>query len=282
MERRQEILKRMNLYEIPFEFFDAIEGQLLDDSVMNKIHSKGNLFRKMYGRDMEKGEAGAAMSHLSVYRKIIEDDISAAIVLEDDVDFDSLFKFFLFNTNDIESVFKPYELILMGYSEMFHHHVSGQTSFWHRKKIGKGLYIGKPINWCWGAYAYIITKKGAEKIMSQEDVPIMQADFLTANSPYYGIKMGILSKPIVWPGKLNKISTIRDRQGNPDIDIRSQSVPQAMQQPENFLYILYKFAGKLKTSLAKKIKPIKLFVKKVSLNDYQFIVNLKAYDQNNT
>lgn len=213
-ERRNEIIRQMNLYELKYEFFEAIDGKLLSTETIEKSRARSDHWYKVdEGQDatMKLGEIGVAMSHYKLYQKIIREDLDLAIIMEDDINFDKQFQQFLQNWKQVNSVMKNFDLILLGYCT---HDVKFDQpaicSYWGRKRISKNYYIGIPVKWYWSAIAYVISKTGASLLtQKQGELPCVTADILTANSPQYGVKLGVLSKPIVWPGPLNNLSTIQ-------------------------------------------------------------------------
>lgn len=71
VERRRHM--EMQVAGLDHEFVEAVDGRELD------------LSDPVYRRGMWPGEAGAGESHLKVYRRVLEDGLSHALVLEDDV-----------------------------------------------------------------------------------------------------------------------------------------------------------------------------------------------------
>jgi len=213
-ERRNEIIRQMNLYELKFEFFEAIDGKLISAETIQKSRERSDHWYKVdEGQDatMKLGEIGVAMSHYNLYQKIISDNLDLAIIIEDDVNFDKRFQQFLQSRNQVKSIMKNFDLILLGYcthDAKFDH--GAVCSYWGRNKISKNYYVGIPVIWYWSAIAYVVSRKGALLLsQKQGQFPCVTADILTANSPQYGVKLGVLSKPIVWPGPHNNLSTIQ-------------------------------------------------------------------------
>ncbi|HET7117473.1 MAG TPA: glycosyltransferase family 25 protein, partial [Hanamia sp.] len=198
-ERRNEIIRQMNLYELKYEFFEAIDGKLLSEETIEKSRARSNhWYKEDEGQDatMKLGEIGVAMSHYNLYQKIIRDNLDLAIIMEDDVNFDKHFQQFLQNSKQVKSVMKRFDLILLGYCT---HDVKFDQqaicSYWGRKRISKNYYVGIPVKWYWSAIAYVVSKKGALLLsLKQSAFPSVTADILTANSPQYGVKLGVLSK----------------------------------------------------------------------------------------
>ena len=89
-ERRESMGRRLGELGVHFSFFEATDGRELSASAAADACDLGAIRRNL-GRDMSRGEIGCAMSHRSVYRKMIEDSIPRAVVLEDDIVIDDAF-----------------------------------------------------------------------------------------------------------------------------------------------------------------------------------------------
>lgn len=86
VERREKISKLLTNTNINYEFFDAVyyRSAIFQDKKRNvSINSE-----KVYG-EMTEPEMACTLSHLSVYQKILDNDYKWALILEDDVSFDS-------------------------------------------------------------------------------------------------------------------------------------------------------------------------------------------------
>jgi glycosyl transferase, family 25 len=79
-DRRAYITSHLNKIGIGYELVTAIDGRDLDLADPSMVAPS---FRSYAA--LPAGSAGAAMSHITVYRKIIEDELDMALVLEDDV-----------------------------------------------------------------------------------------------------------------------------------------------------------------------------------------------------
>lgn len=79
-DRRAHIVAELGKTGVPYEIVTGVDGReldLRDEALIDPKFAAGGLF--------PAGSAGCALSHLSVYRKIIADDLDVALVLEDDV-----------------------------------------------------------------------------------------------------------------------------------------------------------------------------------------------------
>lgn len=204
----------MNKYGLEYEFFDAVDGNLLTYDYVSKCRARSDgWYHQDWGKahSMKPGEIGVALSHLGIYKKIIEEQIEWAVILEDDVVFDQRLKNILKHQKGIDRLMKKFDLVLLGYCGNDNNfNLPAVCSYWSKYKISKSFKIGVPVKWYWSAIGYFISKRGAELLNEKQgEYPILTADILTANSPAYAVKLGVLTSPIIWPGDLNKYSTIQ-------------------------------------------------------------------------
>jgi glycosyl transferase, family 25 len=80
-DRRAEITTNLDRYAIDYEIVNAIDAQ---DFELTDPHAAGKVSATFYDK-FRPGEAGCALSHMSVYRKILADGLHWALVLEDDI-----------------------------------------------------------------------------------------------------------------------------------------------------------------------------------------------------
>jgi len=82
-ERRSRIGSQLRDLSLPFTFVDAIDGRTgLSQDNFALVDQDGA--RKNIGRALTSPEIGCALSHLKVYRLILDQGLEGAIVLEDD------------------------------------------------------------------------------------------------------------------------------------------------------------------------------------------------------
>ena len=82
LDRRAHITAELKNTGLDYEIITAVDGRDLDLHDTTVIDPS---FHHQNRRLLAAGTAGAALSHLSVYRKIIADGLDEALVLEDDV-----------------------------------------------------------------------------------------------------------------------------------------------------------------------------------------------------
>ena len=93
--QKQELLrKHMQNLGIPFEFIWGVDGKLLNEEELQKVFDKEKSYNyyKWYrnrtgsaGVELSRGEIGCTLAHRKVFKKIVDENIGRAIILEDDV-----------------------------------------------------------------------------------------------------------------------------------------------------------------------------------------------------
>ena len=142
----QDLLSGYDFLDVTF--IQAIDGRLLSDEE-RRLRFEFDKSRDLYGKTVNAGEVGCALSHRKTYETILAGAEPYALVLEDDIsiirDLKSL------DMAGIDSVLTgPGPRVLM---------LSGDYWYYKRKPIVR-LFSAV------GAYAYIINKAAAQRILS--------------------------------------------------------------------------------------------------------------------
>jgi len=153
-QRREAMQKKLYGICDTFEFFDAIDGKKERLSQHNDyIGLKRRLF---YGKDLSDGELGCFFSHRALINKIVQEKIPFAVVLEDDA----------ILLND----FKPTveSLLNTSYSWDFVRFLTKPKIQRKTQTIVANLFDNYQLlriaTAPGGAYAYIVSMKGAKKL----------------------------------------------------------------------------------------------------------------------
>ncbi len=185
--RREYISNLFNQNHIEFEFFDAFDGGL---HIQNDFEIKFNL---------TNGELGCLYSHLLLYKKIQKENISEALVLEDDIIFDN--RFLTFHKNWLKNKKKTsIEILKLGYSDCqsFVYDLPILVNIFTKTSYNK-MTIARPIEKSLGSFAYIITKLGSAKMIGIISTQLSPIDVLLHESPRYGVRFYVVLKQIVYP-----------------------------------------------------------------------------------
>ena len=185
----QELLSEYKFLDV--EFVKAIDGRLLSE---DERRARFDYVRckDLYGRTLNAGEVGCALSHRKAYSELLKSDCQYALILEDDISIiRDLSSLDLAAIDELLTVQAPRALMLSG-------------DYWYYKKKGiVKLFTAS------GAYAYIINRAAASRILAI-DPPCCVADDWTfykrnglklfAVNPYMidaNMKMDLLSSDVM-------------------------------------------------------------------------------------
>ncbi len=179
-------------YGLKYSFIHAVDGSQLDDKEINQIVDH-KLSLKKLKKKLVREEIGCLLSHLSIYKKIINENIEISLILEDDVNFNhSLIDFFqCYNKLPLK-----YDLLLLGHHKPLSRNKPGDINFWSKKiKIDK-FVISRPAEVCYGTYGYLITYEGAIKLKNRIKKFYLPVDHYTGSDKFSNLY--IMQKPIIF------------------------------------------------------------------------------------
>lgn len=144
-DRRNRIANLCKKLKMDFEIFTAIDGRELDeDFIRSNVYDYKNCC-------LTTGEVGCALSHIGVYREIINRRLPYALIIEDDAILDSRAIEFL---REFEK--KPRNGICL---------LTGDVEYAKNKKTKLGNFDIFPVAKAVRATGYIITLKTAQKML---------------------------------------------------------------------------------------------------------------------
>lgn len=103
VQKREIIKNKLESFSLDYEFINATYGRDLPSSFKKGLVQSGKLVKRSF--KATDGEIGCTLSHALGMKKIIEQDLKWACILEDDVEIDDKFKDFCisFNQNNTET-----------------------------------------------------------------------------------------------------------------------------------------------------------------------------------
>jgi len=113
--------------------------------------------RKQHHRNLTDGEIGCYISHYRAWEKIVEDNISACILLEDDLNVDPGFTSAI---ETIETLPKSWDLIKL--------YDGRPTPFYHSTPIDNEFSVGNYKTVPNGCQAYAVSLTGAKKLLARK------------------------------------------------------------------------------------------------------------------
>jgi len=201
-DRRILIKKELDHLDMPFSFFNAIDGKLIKLSYqkeMTKLRFEAyrNIENLKSRITLSHGHVGCALSHIKIYSHIVKKKIPLTLVLEDDCEI---------NENLKKTIADPllmklarngvFEVLNLGCVKREGIYMP-VLSFFGRKKIYNDQIIGRPARTLPGANCYLLTLNGAKKLLKASMPLRYAADQLLANAEYFDINLLVTKIPIV-------------------------------------------------------------------------------------
>jgi glycosyl transferase family 25 len=193
VERRNHTYSQLNDLGIKFSFIEAVDGNEFSDMEIIKSNDFDVWKCGARSRNLLKGEIGCVLSHLKIYKKIIDEEIEMACILEDDNDYEKEFRDVIENI-DLES-FK-WELLYLGHNSQIPLSSTKEAQSRNKMKtILPNYYIGIPVEVPFGSYAYIIKREAAVKLLANAYPIKMPIDIYMGQAYSFGIHSYLLSPP---------------------------------------------------------------------------------------
>jgi glycosyl transferase family 25 len=82
-QRRAASKRALDALGLAFAFFDAVDGASLDDAEVAKAYD-ANLNARQYKRPLSRPEICCYLSHHTLWRRIVDENLEGAVILEDD------------------------------------------------------------------------------------------------------------------------------------------------------------------------------------------------------
>lgn len=82
-QRRASITKQLKFLHIQYEIFNGVYAKNLSPEEIAQSYNRKKSLR-IQGRDLTASEIGCALSHIGVYKRILEKKLPIAFILEDD------------------------------------------------------------------------------------------------------------------------------------------------------------------------------------------------------
>lgn len=219
-ERRAGIARQLDALGLPFTFFDGVRGSALSAEDKARILGPRELTHELIERDMTDNEIGCALSHVGVYRRMVECQQSHALVLEDDA---LLLPGFMDVLQAMSS--EDYDLVLLGYPKLSEEDVR-MAWLYDPVRVLKRLSTGhvygeRPHESCKGTVSYLLSLDAAKQLV-QANMPLV-----TVADDYHYFKRVIRIwhlRPFVVTEDARYVSTIRGnfREGRHGLSVRKR------------------------------------------------------------
>ncbi len=209
--KRKHMEKLCKQHNLNCQFIEAVYGKDLDEETLAKVYNKKESI-DLIGRELTKGELGCALSHLSIYKHMIDKNINQAIIFEDDIHIKKDFSTIIQNMNALPD---NWELVLLGY---FRGSVEKEklirSYLRYRKNITDTHKLVRLTQIASGSHGYLINLKGAKKLIETLKTIRLPIDEYTGNDKYinlYAIFPRLVRVHHVFAKELSTLQLERDR-----------------------------------------------------------------------
>jgi glycosyl transferase, family 25 len=166
IKRRDSMERQLASANLNYERISAVYGQNMSKEALEKCYSRRKALRCQC-RELRLSEIGCAMSHIHVYRKIVDEKLPYALILEDDVVIPEGFGDVIGSIERLIQADRPEILLLSPASVDLRHSGAMRAS---------GNYKADPFIGGFFASSYIVTRLAALSLL-QELYPVsMEAD----------------------------------------------------------------------------------------------------------
>lgn len=158
VERRKLIKDQLDAIQLPFEFFNAFDGEALDAEFMAK-HADSEVVAK-WPEFLNPGAVGCALSHYTIYKRMVEEDIDVALVMEDDVVVSPSLRKVL---ADVSLYITPNDLIMLYFQSSQMVEISSQKT----EKVDQNYSLHYLVKhgYIKSTVAYVVTKPVAKRLL---------------------------------------------------------------------------------------------------------------------
>ncbi|XP_055705796.1 glycosyltransferase 25 family member [Phlebotomus papatasi] len=156
-ERRWKMEGSFRELGLDVEYFEAVDGREIDEEFLNdwEIDFLPGYADPYHKRPMTMGEVGCFLSHLSIWRRIVNENLQEVLILEDDIRFEPFFRDRFSSLLNEARYRGNWDLIYLGRKRL---HESSEPWVEDSNQLVYPSYS----YWTLG---YLISKQGAKKLL---------------------------------------------------------------------------------------------------------------------
>lgn len=181
VERRIHVEKQLNNLGLDYRIVAAVDGRLLSQQEIDDVYDPEKTLA-LRGRPLSRGEIGCALSHIGLYKEIIENKIDTMLILEDDICVDNR----IFSVLEEASCYpEDWDIVFAGYRarRTFMYSVDPPVHF---RKGGLTLNRVAGLQGVRETNGYLITHAGAVKLLEltkglHKPIDLYTGDYSTLN-----------------------------------------------------------------------------------------------------
>jgi len=185
-DRRAHITTQLDGLGLRYEFVEAVDGRDLSPEELAERYRRRESFAVL-GRELAPGEVGCSLSHLKLYRKLLDEGLEEVVVLEDDA---VVSPAFLDVVHHRDALPDDWEVVLLYRSR-------GPASCWGARPLGRQHRCVRLACNAYGSLAYLLRPSGARKLIAYNDPVRVAADHVTSGLVRIGLRIYAIDPPCV-------------------------------------------------------------------------------------
>jgi glycosyl transferase family 25 len=156
VDRREAMAQQLRTLDIPFEIFPAVDGRKMSELQLKEQYNGDKAVRER--EKMTGAEIGCALSHLGIYRKMVDENIPHALILEDDAELSPDLNTIL---EQLESRYPAGQEMVVLLNHVPKYLKRSQVSLTGDRKLAETYGL------CWNAHGYFITRQAARRMLDK-------------------------------------------------------------------------------------------------------------------
>ena len=201
VERRRAMETLLSRHGIRPTWFDAVDGRVMSDEAIARCFDARRA-DIAYG-PMSRGEIGTSLSHLEIYRRMVEQRIPCAVILEDDVLLADDFRALLApdGAQSLAAAFAPDDPVMVQLTHVARGYRRGAIPMGSRQ-------IVRPHGGVWLTSGYFLTLAAARNLLRAMYPVWMVADHWRYFEREGLLRLYALTPNAVWESQLSQVSDI--------------------------------------------------------------------------
>ncbi len=175
-ERRDRLSQRFKALGVVFHLFPAVNGKSLDLTALANYPLEKRL--RHYGKPLSPGEIGCYLSHYQLWQKLLVGPHEQMVIVEDDIEIPDDFPEIL---QSLQTVSVPWEMI-----RLFGTRPRPATRI---QDLYGAYHLARLKNVPSGACAYVLNRRGAEKLVAAGKEILIPVDTLMDRYWEHGLQI---------------------------------------------------------------------------------------------
>ena len=176
-DRRAHIIQHLTEHKLSFEIIDAIDGRQLTSEQLAHYDARQTV--QNLGREMVPAEIACALSHRSLYQRMVDQNLDEVLILEDDA---VLQYGFLAALGHRSSFPTDWELVLLCHNRAI-------DSAWYHHPLVEHFKVVRFARRVMSSAGYLLKQSAARKLLAAGHPVCVPSDFLTGGRVRVGIKI---------------------------------------------------------------------------------------------